>query len=89
MMIKAAAVVLSVALLQDEVSAAVAADKVNTLPGFAGPLPSQHYSGYMPVGNLSGSNGHLHYWLIESEVIIKFCAEISLVACVLTVVIIG
>ena len=54
--------------LQKEVLAVVTADKVTSLPGFAGALPSDHYSGYLPVGELSGSKGHLHYWLIESEV---------------------
>ena len=36
-------------------------------PGWTGPLPSKHYSGYLPVGNLSGSPGYIHYWLIMSE----------------------
>lgn len=49
------------------VSGAVAADKVNNLPGYATELPSAHYSGYIPVGNLTGVPGHLHYWFIESE----------------------
>lgn len=30
--------------------------------GWAGSLPSKHYSGYLPV-----TNGFLHYWFIESE----------------------
>ena len=47
--------------------AAVEADKVTTLPGYKGALPSTHYSGYMPVGELSKTPGHLHYWFIESE----------------------
>lgn len=67
----AAGVVLTLAVLQDEastVSGAVLGDKVTSLPGYAGALPSDHYSGYMPVGELSGSRGHLHYWFIESEV---------------------
>ena len=64
----AAVAVVTVACIQMEVSAAVASDKVTNLPGFAGALPSDHYSGYLPVGDLSGSKGHLHYWLIESEV---------------------
>lgn len=46
---------------------AIEADKITSLPGFVGPLPSTHYSGYIPVGKLSGTDGHLHYWLIESE----------------------
>ena len=28
---------------------------------------SKHYSGYLPVGNATGTAGMLHYWLIESE----------------------
>ena len=35
--------------------------------GYSGELPSTHYSGYLPVGKLSGVNGQLHYWFIESE----------------------
>jgi carboxypeptidase C (cathepsin A) len=47
--------------------AAPAEDAVPTLPGFEGPLPSKHYSGYLPVGKETGEPGFLHYWLIESE----------------------
>jgi len=46
--------------------AAIEADKVTTLPGFSGDLPSVHYSGLLPTGKLSGVAGHLHYWFIES-----------------------
>lgn len=46
---------------------AIDADKVTSLPGFDGTLPSTHYSGLIPVGTLSGVPGHLHYWFIESE----------------------
>lgn len=49
------------------VNAAVPTDKIDVLPGYEGGLPSNHYSGYVPVGKLSGSAGHLHYWFIESE----------------------
>lgn len=49
------------------VFSAILEHKVTTLPGYNGNLPSTHYSGYLPVGKLSGSAGHLHYWLIESE----------------------
>ena len=48
-------------------SAAIQSDKVTSLPGYDGDLPSTHYSGYLPVGEISGTKGHLHYWLIESE----------------------
>ena len=30
-------------------------DEVTSLPGFDGPLPSKHYSGYLPVGDTSGT----------------------------------
>jgi len=40
---------------------------VTSLPGWSGSLPSKHYSGYLPVGNLSGTKGFIHYWLILSE----------------------
>ena len=43
----------------------IAADEVLALPGWNGALPSKHYSGLIPVGNQTGSAGHLHYWLIE------------------------
>ena len=48
---------------------AIAADKVDSIPGYIdGALKSNHYSGYLPVGNSSGAGfGHLHYWLIEAE----------------------
>jgi carboxypeptidase C (cathepsin A) len=46
---------------------AIEEHKVVNLPGFIGNLPSTHYSGYIPVGKLSGVKGQLHYWLIESE----------------------
>ena len=40
---------------------------VESLPGFDGPIPSAHYSGYLPVGKTSGVPGFIHYWLIMSE----------------------
>lgn len=40
---------------------------MTSLPGYKGDLPSTHYSGYLPVGDLSKSSGNLHYWFIESE----------------------
>lgn len=54
------------ALLQALVKAAIEADKMTTLPGFKGTLPSVHYSGLIPVGKLTNSPGKLHYWFIES-----------------------
>jgi carboxypeptidase C (cathepsin A) len=49
------------------VNGAIDADRVTSLPGFSGALPTTHYSGLIPVGTLSGTPGHLHYWFIESE----------------------
>jgi len=46
--------------------AAIESHKMTTLPGFVGNLPSNHYSGLLPVGKISGVLGRLHYWLIES-----------------------
>lgn len=45
------------------------ADKVDSLPGWAGPLPSAQYSGYLDVPLKTGGekNIHIHYWLSESE----------------------
>ena len=37
------------------VNAAIDAHEVTSLPGFEGPLPSKHYSGYLPVGATSGA----------------------------------
>jgi carboxypeptidase C (cathepsin A) len=46
------------------VDAAPAADEVASLPGFAGKLPSKHYSGYLPA---RGGAHHVHYYLQLSE----------------------
>jgi len=47
---------------------AVPADEVTSLPGWTGPLPSKHYSGFFSVANKTGGNGgYLHYWLALSE----------------------
>mmetsp|Transcript_13047 Transcript_13047/g.25294 ORF Transcript_13047/g.25294 Transcript_13047/m.25294 type:complete len:484 (+) Transcript_13047:51-1502(+) len=46
---------------------AIPEHEVTSLPGWTGPLKSKHYSGYIPVGNLSGTPGYIHYWFIESE----------------------
>ena len=54
-------------LMAAGVSAAPEADKITKLPGYAGELKSTHYSGYVPVGEISGTAGQLHYWFIESE----------------------
>ena len=43
---------------------AAAADKVDVLPGWAAPLPSDHYSGYLPAAN---GEKLLHYYLQEAE----------------------
>jgi hypothetical protein len=55
------------AVLSAVAHAAIPSDRVASLPGWPGELPSKHYSGLIPVGNKTGSPGHLHYWLIESE----------------------
>jgi len=44
--------------------AAVPADEVKALPGFAGALPSKHYSGFLSLGN---SSKRLHYYLVTSH----------------------
>jgi carboxypeptidase C (cathepsin A) len=53
-------------LFATAVNGAVESDRVTKMPGFAGELPSTHYSGYLPTGTLSGVKGQLHYWFIES-----------------------
>eukprot|EP01063_Lacrimia_lanifica_P035052 TRINITY_DN6599_c0_g2_i1.p1 TRINITY_DN6599_c0_g2~~TRINITY_DN6599_c0_g2_i1.p1 ORF type:complete len:460 (+),score=166.85 TRINITY_DN6599_c0_g2_i1:68-1447(+) len=46
--------------------AAVAADEVAALPGWVGPLPSRHYSGFLDVGE-AGRVRALHYYFIEAQ----------------------
>lgn len=43
-------------------NAAVEKDKITSLPGWDGPLPSNMYSGYLKAGN-----SRLFYWYVESE----------------------
>ena len=59
--------ILLTGLLSLAVTPQAASDEITFLPGWTGALPSKHYSGYLPVGNASGSPGMLHYWLQESE----------------------
>ena len=47
-------------------SAAIPDDKITTLPGWRGAIPSM-YSGYLPTGKTSGTPGFIHYWFIESQ----------------------
>ena len=56
-----------IAIIPLAILGAIAKDEVTSLPGWTGPLPSKHYSGYLPVGTTSGSPGFIHYWLILSE----------------------
>ena len=55
------------------VTPAAAADAVTGLPGWetdagaALPLPSKHFSGYLPVGDGSDDR-HIHYYHIEAEI---------------------
>jgi hypothetical protein len=51
------------------VTAACAAAAVSALPGWSGPLPSRHYSGYVDVSAEPGTTPgrFLHYWLVEAE----------------------
>ena len=56
------------AVSSDLASAQPPGHEVTSLPGWSPkPLPSKHYSGYLPVGKTSGQPGQIHYWLIESE----------------------
>lgn len=45
-------------------SAAIVADQITSLPGWAGPLPSKQYSGYVNIGT---SGKYMHYWFVEAE----------------------
>lgn len=60
------------------VNAAKEEDKIVELPGYNGQLPSNHYSGYLDVGKLSGTKGKLHYWFIESTSVSPKDAPIAL-----------
>eukprot|EP01061_Rhynchopus_euleeides_P012090 TRINITY_DN216_c0_g1_i1.p1 TRINITY_DN216_c0_g1~~TRINITY_DN216_c0_g1_i1.p1 ORF type:complete len:472 (+),score=190.02 TRINITY_DN216_c0_g1_i1:39-1418(+) len=44
--------------------AAVPADEIHALPGWAGALPSRQYSGYLSFG--PNNRKHIHYWYVES-----------------------
>ena len=57
-----------IAVLLTTAHGAKLSDQISYLPGYGSNLPSKQYSGYFPVGKLSGIPGHLHYWFIESEV---------------------
>ena len=54
---------------RNPVDAPASADEVKSLPGWQGPLPSRHYSGYLDIGLKTGAKKdiHIHYWLSESE----------------------
>ena len=52
-----------VALVIAVVKSFVSDDEILALPGWAGPLPTKQYSGYLKIEG--GSN--LHYWLVMSE----------------------
>eukprot|EP01052_Picozoa_sp_SAG31_P014398 SAG31_NODE_893_length_11177_cov_10.241806_3_plen_110_part_00 len=54
---------LLLALMAGGADAAVEADEVTALPGWAGALPSRHYSGYAEAT----PGRFLHYWLVEAE----------------------
>lgn len=51
------------------ITAACAAASVTSLPGWEGPLPSRHYSGFVDVSANPGTTPgrFLHYWLVEAE----------------------
>jgi len=59
-------ILIVLAIMASVAQSAIEADKMTTLPGFKGPLPSTHYSGLISTGKLSGVPGKLHYWFIES-----------------------
>ena len=48
-------------------SAAIAKDEITQLPGYARPLPSRQYSGYLRVPGDHGCSKYYHYWFVESE----------------------
>ena len=42
--------------------AVIPGHEITSLPGWEGDLPTKMYSGYIPVGNTSGTKGMIHYW---------------------------
>ena len=48
------------------VNAAIEKDLIKQLPGWAKPLPSRQYSGYLQVPGDHGPKMY-HYWFVESE----------------------
>lgn len=57
-------ILLVLTLKHHTLSAAPAGDKILSLPGWDGALPSTQYSGYL---DLPGTSKHIHYWFISSE----------------------
>lgn len=56
---------LALALVVGMALAAVPSDRITSLPGFTGTLPSPQYSGYFMINPQTGKR--LHYWLVLSE----------------------
>ena len=63
--VRAAAVIIAAVLIPAR--AAVPEDEIVALPGWDGPLPSRHYSGYIDIAVPSAPARMLHYWLVEAE----------------------
>ena len=61
---------LSIVLSVHFATSAIVSHEITSLPGWdantTGPLPKM-YSGYLPVGNTSGTPGFIHYWFIPSQ----------------------
>ena len=49
------------------VNAAIPDDKVSSLPGWNGRLPTRQYSGYIPVDSIKTRFIHYVYWFVESQ----------------------
>lgn len=65
-MLKRFATITALAVLPNHSQAAIDADEIKELPGWAGPLPSKQYSGYLEVPGDRGSKFY-HYWFVTSE----------------------
>ena len=66
---RAALWALAVSQLAALAAGAAVGDEVSALPGWSGPLPSRHYSGYVDVSADPGTTPgrFLHYYLVEAE----------------------
>ena len=62
----AAVLLLSLGSLPHGVEGAIDEHLVTKIPGFDGPLPTRHWSGYLQTDHPNGTV-NTHYWLVENS----------------------